>query len=153
MKLSEILNPELIIHNLSVNNKTESINAIIDLFDGDSRVNNLQGVKTAVFDRETIMSTGVGHGFAIPHGKTDAVNEIIAAFARTSAPLEFDSLDGQPVRLIFLLVGKENLVGPHIKLLSRISRMMNQDDFRNKLLDAASSEELFNLFKEEEAKM
>ena len=153
MKLSEILSPELIIHNLSVNNKTESINAIIDLFDGDSRVNNLQGVKTAVFDRETIMSTGVGHGFAIPHGKTDAVNEIIAAFARTSAPLEFDSLDGQPVRLIFLLVGKENLVGPHIKLLSRISRMMNQDDFRNKLLDAASSEELFNLFKEEEAKM
>jgi fructose-specific phosphotransferase system IIA component len=153
MKLSEILNPKLIIHNLSVNNKTESINAIIDLFDGDSRVNNLQGVKTAVFDRETIMSTGVGHGFAIPHGKTDAVNEIIAAFARTSAPLEFDSLDGQPVRLIFLLVGKENLVGPHIKLLSRISRMMNQDDFRNKLLDAASSEELFNLFKEEEAKM
>ena len=153
MKLSEILNPELIIHNLSVNNKTESINAIIDLFDGDSRVNNLQGVKTAVFDRETIMSTGVGHGFAIPHGKTDAVNEIIAAFARTSAPLEFDSLDGQPVRLIFLLVGKENLVGPHIKLLSRISRMMNQDEFRNKLLDAASSEELFNLFKEEEAKM
>lgn len=99
------------------------------------------------------MSTGVGHGFAIPHGKTDAVNEIIAAFARTSAPLEFDSLDGQPVRLIFLLVGKENLVGPHIKLLSRISRMMNQDEFRNKLLDAASSEELFNLFKEEEAKM
>ena len=153
MKLSEILNPKLIIHNLSVNNKTESINAIIDLFDGDSRVNNLQGVKTAVFDRETIMSTGVGHGFAIPHGKTDAVNEIIAAFARTSAPLEFDSLDGQPVRLIFLLVGKENLVGPHIKLLSRISRMMNQDEFRNKLLDAASSEELFNLFKEEEAKM
>jgi fructose-specific phosphotransferase system IIA component len=153
MKLSEILSPELIIHNLSVNNKTESINAIIDLFDGDSRVNNLQGVKTAVFDRETIMSTGVGHGFAIPHGKTDAVNEIIAAFARTSAPLEFDSLDGQPVRLIFLLVGKENLVGPHIKLLSRISRMMNQDEFRNKLLDAASSEELFNLFKEEEAKM
>ncbi len=153
MKLSEILSPELIIHNLSVNNKTESINAIIDLFDGDSRVNNLQGVKTAVFDRETIMSTGVGHGFAIPHGKTDAVNEIIAAFARTNAPLEFDSLDGQPVRLIFLLVGKENLVGPHIKLLSRISRMMNQDEFRNKLLDAASSEELFNLFKEEEAKM
>ena len=153
MKLSEILSPELIIHNLSVTNKSESINALIDLFEGDSRVNNLQGVKTAVFDRETIMSTGVGHGFAIPHGKTDSVNEIIAAFARTSAPLEFDSLDGQPVRLIFLLVGKENLVGPHIKLLSRISRMMNQDEFRNKLLDAASSEELFNLFKEEEAKM
>jgi mannitol/fructose-specific phosphotransferase system IIA component (Ntr-type) len=152
MKLSEILSPAQIIHNLNVSNKTESINALIDLFNNDSRVNNVAGVKSSVFEREGIMSTGVGHGFAIPHGKTNSVNEIIAAFAMTNAPLEFNSLDGQPVRLIFLLVGKENLVGPHIKLLSRISRIMNKEEFRTKILETNSADEIFNLFKEEDSK-
>ena len=152
-KLSEILSPEKIIHNLNVSNKTESINSLIELFKNDPRVKNLDEVKSTVYEREKIMSTGVGHGFAIPHGKTNAVNEIVAAFALTKDPIDFESLDGEPVRLIFLLVGKENLVGPHIKLLSRISRIMNQDELRNKLIEAGSADEIYNLFKEAEAKI
>ncbi|MBL1213064.1 MAG: PTS sugar transporter subunit IIA [Ignavibacteriae bacterium] len=151
MKLSEILSPDKIIPNLSVDDKDKSIAALLELFKNDSRIIDLVNVKNSVLEREKIMSTGVGHGFAIPHGKTNAVNEIIAAFAKTTEPLEFDSLDGQPVRLIFLLVGKENSVSVHIKLLSRISRMMNNEEFRNKLLAADSSEEIYDLFKKEEA--
>jgi fructose-specific phosphotransferase system IIA component len=151
MKLSEILSPDKIIANLNVDDKTSSITTLLELFNDDPRIIDLERVKNSVLEREKIMSTGVGHGFAIPHGKTNAVNEIIAAFAKTEAPLEFESLDGQPVRLIFLLVGKENSVGPHIKLLSRISRMMNKEEFRNKLLKADSTDEIYNLFKEEEA--
>ena len=151
MKLAEILSPDKIISNLNVDDKTTSITTLLELFKDDQRIIDLEHVKSSVLEREKIMSTGVGHGFAIPHGKTNAVNEIIAAFARTTEPLEFESLDGQPVRLIFLLVGKENSVGPHIKLLSRISRMMNKEEFRNQLLNADSAEDIYNLFKEEEA--
>jgi fructose PTS system EIIBC or EIIC component len=111
---------------------------------------DLEKVRDAVMEREKIMSTGVGKGFAIPHGKTNAVNDILAAFGKTNSPIEYDSLDGHPVYLVFLLVGKDNLVSKHIKLLSRISRMMNKDEFREKLIDAKSAEEILDIFKKEE---
>jgi fructose PTS system EIIBC or EIIC component len=96
------------------------------------------------------MSTGVGKGFAIPHGKTGAVSEVLAAFGKTSSPVEYEALDNQPVNLVFLLVGKENLVSTHIKLLSRISRMMNKDEFRKALAQAVTNEDIINMFKKEE---
>ena len=96
------------------------------------------------------MSTGVGKGFAIPHAKTASVTDIVAAFGKLDNPIDFQALDSQPVNLIFLLVGKENLVGPHIKLLSRISRMMNKDEFRESLAKANSVDEIYSLFDDEE---
>jgi len=108
-------------------------------------------VKEAIFERERIMSTGVGNGFAIPHGKTDAVSDIVAAFAVTAQPIDYQSLDEKPVRLVFLLVGKDNMVGPHIKLLSRISRLMNKEEFRTRLLTLKTSKEIIDIFKQEEA--
>ena len=123
---------------------------MIDLFKDDERVTNLEEVRKCVLDREKIMSTGVGKGFAIPHGKTNSVNDIIAAFGKSNSPVDYNALDGKPVQLIFLMVGQEKLVGSHIKLLSRISRIMNNDDFRTKLLEANSKEEIFNAFENEE---
>lgn len=151
MKVSDILKKEFIISNLNSNTKEEVINELVDLFRGDPRVNDLEKVRTAVLDREKIMSTGVGKGFAIPHGKTAAVNEILAAFGKADTPINYQSLDNQPVQLIFLLVGKDNLVSAHIKLLSRISRMMNKDEFRKKLIEADSRDAILKLFSEEEA--
>ena len=92
----------------------------------------------------------VGKGFAIPHGKTNAVKEIIGAFGRVKEGINYESLDGNPVHLVFLLVGKDNLISTHIKLLSRISRLMNKDDFRHRLLWAENSSEIIKLFNEEE---
>jgi len=151
MKISDIIKKDQIIAELNGKTKEEVISELIDLFKNDERVINIDKVKTAVLEREKIMSTGVGKGFAIPHGKTDAVKEIIAAFGKTSAPIDFAALDDQPVHLVFLLVGKDNLVGPHIKLLSRISRMMTKDDFREKLANAKSADEIYAIFKEEES--
>jgi len=125
MKVTDILKKEFIISDLKGKQKEEVINELIDLFNNDKRVNDIEKVRNAVLEREKIMSTGVGKGFAIPHGKTD-------------------------VNLVFLLVGKDNLVSTHIKLLSRISRMMNKDDFREDLLKASSSEEILDLFRKEE---
>lgn len=150
MKVSDLLNTQLVVAELNSTKKEDVINELIDLFKNDPRVLDLEKVRDAVHDREKIMSTGVGKGFAIPHGKTSAVTEIIGAFGRSSKSIDYDSLDGKPVNLIFLLVGKDTLVSSHIKLLSRISRLMNKDDFRERLSAADNSGELINLFVEEE---
>lgn len=150
MKISEILSEKFIIHNLKGNSKEEIINELINLFIDDPRVNDLEKIRSAVMEREKIMSTGVGKNFAIPHGKSNGTNEILVAFGRSSKPIDFQSLDAQPVFLIFLLVGKDNLVSLHIKLLSRISRMMTKDHFREKLINSTSVSEIYEIFKEEE---
>lgn len=150
MKVSEILSKEFIVADLESNDKESAINELINLFKADPRVENLEKVRQAVLEREKIMSTGVGKGFAIPHGKTDSVKEIIAAFGRKKDGIDYDALDGNPVNLIFLLVGKETMISAHIKLLSRISRMMNKDDFRTRLLEAETAEDIMNVFLEEE---
>ncbi len=150
MKVLDLLSDKFVIPELKGQTKDEVINELIDLFKDDPRVIDLEKVREAVLEREKIMSTGVGKGFAIPHGKTNTVNDILAAFGKTSRPIEYDSLDGHPVYLVFLLVGKDNLVSKHIKLLSRISRMMNKDEFRESLLKAKTSEEILNIFRKEE---
>ena len=150
MKVHELLKSDFVISELKSDKKEDIINELIDLFKNDTRVIDLEKMRSAVLDREKIMSTGVGKGFAIPHGKTNAVKDIIAAFGRTKEPIEYQALDNQPVNLIFLLVGKENLVSSHIKLLSRISRMMNKDDFRLKLTNASTPDEILSLFQQEE---
>ncbi len=150
MKVLDLLKKEFTIADLKGEKKEDVINELIDLFQKDARVLDIDKVRDCVLEREQIMSTGVGKGFAIPHGKTDAVTDILAAFGKTGKPIEYDSLDGQPVHLVFLLVGKDNLVSKHIKLLSRISRMMNKDDFREKLMHANSVDEILEIFGKEE---
>ena len=150
MKVSDLLNTKVVIADLKSEKKEEVINELIDLFKDDPRIIDLEKVRTAVLEREKVMSTGVGKGFAIPHGKTSAVTDIIAAFGKSTKDINYDSLDGEPVNLIFLLVGKDNLVSTHIKLLSRISRLMNKDDLRERLIEANSTEEIVHLIVDEE---
>ena len=150
MKVFELLDSKYILTGFKSNNKDDVMNELIDLLKGDERVIDLEEVRKCVFDREKIMSTGVGKGFAIPHGKTNSITDIIAAFGKSETPIEYNSLDGEPVHLVFLLVGKDNLVGKHIKLLSRISRLMNNDEFREQLIKADSVESVLKIFEEEE---
>jgi fructose-specific phosphotransferase system IIA component len=150
MKVSELLKPEFIIPELKGESKEDIINELIDLFKDDPRVEDIEKVRSSVLDREKVMSTGVGKGFAIPHGKTNAVKEIVGAFGRIRDGIDYDSLDGNPVHLVFLLVGKDNLISTHIKLLSRISRLMNKDDFRHRLKEVNNADEIVKLFSEEE---
>jgi len=150
MKVFELLDPKYILTGFKSGKKDDVINELIDLLKGDDRVIDLEEVRKCVFDREKIMSTGVGKGFAIPHGKTNSISDILAAFGKSETPIEYNSLDGEPVHLVFLLVGKDNLVGKHIKLLSRISRLMNNDEFREQLIKADSVESVLKIFEEEE---
>ena len=150
MKITSILTEDLIKVNIPGASKDEVINAIIDLAATSQKIKDVEKVRQAIFEREKIMSTGVGKGFAIPHGKTDAVTDIVAAFGVTQEPIDYQSLDHEPVRLLFLLIGKDSLVGAHIKLLSRISRLMNKEDLRMKLLQAGSAAEILQILKDEE---
>lgn len=152
MKICDILSVKHIKAEIEADSKDALINELVDLLKDEGSVKDLDEIKRCVLEREQIMSTGVGKGFAIPHAKTTAVKGIIACFAKSKKNLEFNSLDGEPVHLVFLLVGQDNLIGPHIKMLSRISRMMNKDEFREALLNANTPEEIYNTFEEEEKK-
>jgi fructose-specific phosphotransferase system IIA component len=152
VKISDILTEDFVVVGLDVSTKEDAINALVDIIAKSDKVKNANKVREAVLGREKIMTTGVGKGFAVPHGKTDAVTDIVAAFAVTKKPIDYESLDGEPVRLIFLIVGRDNMVGPHIKLLSRVSKLMNDNNFREKLLNAKTPKEVVELFKTEEEK-
>ncbi|MBU2494517.1 MAG: PTS sugar transporter subunit IIA [Bacteroidetes bacterium] len=152
MKISDFLSGGKIIAELKGNTKEDIINELINLYADDEKIVDIEKVRKAVVDREKIMSTGVGKGFAIPHAKTNDVNDIIAAFGKLKEPVNFDSLDKEPVNLVMLLVAKENQVGIHIKLLSRISRMINNEDFREALINAETESEILSVFEEEEKK-
>jgi len=151
MRITDILTEQFVRTNLPGTTKDEILNGVIDVAASSEKVLDREKLREAIFEREKIMSTGVGSGFAIPHGKTDAVTDIVGAFAITAQPIDYKSLDEQPVRIVFLLIGRESMVGPHIKLLSRISRLMNKDDFRKKLLNAQSPSDVLEIFKQEEA--
>lgn len=153
MNLFSLLDNVTVLPNFVVDSKEDLINALVDALkekmDTDEQI---EEVRKAVFEREEIMSTGVGKGLAIPHAKTQAVSKNLAAFALLKQPLDFDSIDNDPVRLVFLLVGPESNNSQHIKLLSRISRLMNSGSFREKILGCTSTEEILSAFQEEEEK-
>ena len=88
------------------------------------------------------MSTGIGDGIAIPHGKSAAVTELVAAMGTQRRGVDFDALDGEPAFVFFLLVSPANVSGPHIKALARISRLLKNDAFKKKLIEANSAEEI-----------
>jgi fructose PTS system EIIBC or EIIC component len=150
MKISDILTEDVIEIKLDAKDKTEAINKMINLADKSGKILDLEKVRKVVFEREKLVSTGVGKGFAIPHGKSDDIVDIVAAFGVMSEPIDFDSIDSEKVSFIFLLVGKDSMLNTHIKLLSRISRLMNKDEFRVKILKAQNKAEVLEIFREEE---
>ncbi|GAB5408675.1 MAG: PTS sugar transporter subunit IIA [Balneolaceae bacterium] len=152
MNLFTLLEEQTVVSNLEVKNKKQVINSIIDLLEPKMDGETLQKVREAVFERENVMSTGVGKGLAIPHCKTTAVDQNYAAFARLKEPLEYESIDGEPVQVIFLLIGPDTKQSHHIKLLSRISRLMNSASFMEKILEVESAEDILEAFKQEEEK-
>jgi mannitol/fructose-specific phosphotransferase system IIA component (Ntr-type) len=122
------------------------IDRMVDLLKSDERVRDLERLREAVNARERMMSTGVGTGLAIPHTRTDAVSSTVGAFAVTAEPALFGSPDEVPVRLVFLLAGPASDMSRHIRVLSRISRLMQREEFRLRLLSAATPLEVLEAF-------
>lgn len=150
MSIHQLLSLKHILLDLEVVNKFDAIHALVDTLIGTIDTEQLLEIREAIVSREKIMSTGVGQGLAIPHGKTDAVDQYYAAFARLKEPIEFNSIDSAPVQLIFLIVGPYSDHRSYIRLLSRVSTLMNYDDFRSNLLNVSNHEDLIELFKQKE---
>jgi PTS system nitrogen regulatory IIA component len=147
--LSELLRPERIRIPLEAGSKDTLLRELVHVMVAGEGIDE-EEVLRAVRERETVLSTGIGHGVAIPHGKSSAVPELRMAAGRTAAPIEFDALDGQPVALFFLLVGPETAAGPHIKALSRIARIIRRDDVRDRLIAARDATEFLDALREAE---
>jgi PTS system nitrogen regulatory IIA component len=115
------------------------------------KIKKTNDVIETVLEREKLGSTGIGQGVAIPHGKTDAVSEQIGALGISQKGVEFNSLDGEPVHLIFLLVGPVEASGDHLKALSRISRLFKDKFFRQALREAKTVDEVVKIIQQEDA--
>ena len=153
MKITDILQPSAILLNTTFATKDAALDAMIDALASGGHITKVEEARKAVFDREKIMSTGLGKGFALPHGKTNHITETVGAFMTLKEPLDFQALDQQPVTIIFMLIGRENTVGTHLRLLSRISRLMNKDSFRASITAAEKPEQVISLFTTEEEEL
>lgn len=151
MRIQDIVSPEAIVDDLRADSKegvlrelSEVIAKIVPKLSGDS-------LTAILMERESLGSTGIGDGVAIPHGKVGGIEHLVAAFGRSRNGVLFDSLDGKPAHLFFLIVAPEYSAGMHLKALARISRLLKDERFRRSLLDAEDADELQRILREEEA--
>ena len=151
MKISEILNKELLIPNLQSKNKKGVLEELAGVLVAQGKLPDLEKVVEVLLDREKLGSTGIGDGIAIPHGKIKDLGGVVASFGRSREGVDFESIDQKPTHLFFLLMAPENSAGIHLKALARISRLLKDPSFRKRLMEAESQEELFQIISEEDA--
>ena len=132
--------------------KEEVIRELVELLvnAGSIKAKDVQKLVQILMKRESLGSTGIGQGVAIPHGKSDCVTKLVAAFGVSRSGVNFDSLDSEPVSLFFLLVAPEDSAGPHLKALARISRLLKDKHFRNSLRAARDEKMLVKIIHEED---
>ena len=152
MKIMDILVRDAVILNLESETKEALLAEMAQSLAATVPSLNADRLLQVLIDREALQSTGIGEGVAIPHGKMAGLDHLVASFARSRKGLDFDSIDGQPTHLFFLLVVPEHSGGQHLKALARISRFFRDAGFRKKLLDASSLEDVFRAIEEEDAK-
>jgi PTS system nitrogen regulatory IIA component len=149
--LSELLSAERVKVPLDSRTKSEVLEELDRQVSPDRQDMDTSAVLASVREREKVLSTGIGGGVAIPHGKTPTVDQLVLAAGVSRTPIDFDALDGKPVQLFFLLVGPESAAGAHVKALSRISRLLRRESLRAGLLAAESAEEFLRVVRASEA--
>jgi PTS system nitrogen regulatory IIA component len=150
MNIQDMLKKEFIVDDLKSKTKQEVLVELADVFLGDDTDIDRSAVIEVLLEREKLGSTGIGDGIAIPHGKLAGLEDLVVSFGRSHRGVEFDSLDGKPVHIFFLLMAPENSAGQHLKALARISRMLKDVSFRESLINAESSENIYNLIVEKD---
>ena len=145
MDLSQALTPEAIVLGLKGSTKVAVIEEMVDRLVAAGRIKDRQAALQAIMEREQKMSTGMQHGIAIPHGKTNTVDDLVALVGIKPEGMDFASLDGQPARIFVLTLSPENRTGPHIQFLAEISRQLNDPQIREQLLQSSAVGEVFQL--------
>jgi fructose-specific phosphotransferase system IIA component len=150
MILTQILQPTCIKVPLEGKDKTSVLTELVDLLDANGSLLDKKAALDAVLAREQTRSTGIGSGIAIPHGKCKAVEELVMAIGIAGEPIDFESVDGKPVSIVILLVSPSDQTGPHIQALARISRLMIDEQFKERLESASSADEVYELLSNKE---
>ncbi|MEO6055429.1 MAG: PTS sugar transporter subunit IIA [Gemmatimonadales bacterium] len=151
MLLTELLSPDRVLIPLPAGDRHAAIAALTRRL-AESAGAGYDEVLNAVLERESVLSTGVGFGVAIPHARSAAVRDLTMVAGVTATPVPFDAIDGEPVRLFFLIVGPEASAGLHVKILSRIARLVRRDSVRQQLLEAATADAFYNVLLDAEAR-
>jgi len=150
MKILDILSKDCIIPELRSRTKKEVLEELTGALLNCKANLNKEALVEVLLERERLGSTGIGDGIAIPHGKIKDLDELILSFGRSTQGIEFDSMDGRPTHLFFLLIAPENSAGIHLRALAKISRLLKSAHFRQRLLEAETVEELFLVIQEED---
>lgn len=148
--LSELLTSSRVKVPLESTTKDDLLAELVGVLARERCIRDADEVLRVIREREAVLSTGIGSGVAIPHGKSLASPELSIAAGVARTPVEYDALDGEPVQLVFLLVGPEAAAGAHIKALSRISRLVRQPELRTRLLEAVDSQDFIAALREAE---
>jgi fructose-specific phosphotransferase system IIA component len=150
MTLTKILQLSCVKVPLESKDKKSVITELVDLLDANGLLLDKDVVLEAVLAREQTRSTGIGSRIAIPHGKCNAVKELVMSIGIAGEPIDFESVDGKPVTIIILLVSPADQTGPHIQALAKISRLMLDEEFKEGLEKSASAEQLYELLSNKE---
>jgi PTS system nitrogen regulatory IIA component len=152
MKIVEILSENVVIPELQGTTKEAVLRELAEHLAAAYPEINASHLIEVLWERERLGSTAIGDGIAIPHGKLPALRSVIAAFGRHRAGVDFQSLDGNPTKIFFLLVAPEDSVGQHLKALARVSRLLKDTSFRQRLISAEGRHELYACIREEDEK-
>jgi nitrogen PTS system EIIA component len=152
MKITEILSPELVLPDLRGRNKPEVLRELAVCLSSKYRDLEAETLAAVLAERERLGSTAIGDGIAIPHGKIAGVNRILGVFGRHLKGVDFESLDGRPTHLFFLLVAPEDSTSLHLKALARVSRLFKDNSFRDQLIKARDVTEIYRLIVDEDGR-
>lgn len=141
MKLSEVISPALVSIGLDVSDKCDAIEKMVDLLTSSGNIDDRNALLDAMFERERTMTTGIGHGVAIPHAGIDGIREITAAAALLAKPIDFESIDFQPVSIIFAIACPAKRGKSYMEILAQIARLFSNAEFREKLVSAKTAED------------
>ena len=150
MNITDILSPKAVKVPLVSTDKRSVIDELVDLLTDAGLIQDPDTLKRIVWEREQQRSTAIGDGLAIPHGKSNCSQDLVMAIGRPTEPIDFDSLDNNPVGLVVLLASPPTRTSDHIQALGKISRIMSDPSFRKAAYAATSAETLYQLFKEAE---
>jgi PTS system nitrogen regulatory IIA component len=150
MKITEILSPEMVVPDLAGRDKNEVLRELAKTLASRHREIDLEALTAVLAERERLGSTAIGDAIAIPHGKIRGVRQILGVFGRHIKGVDFESLDGKPTHLFFLLVAAEDSTSLHLKALARVSRLFKDSSFRERLINAKDADEIYRLIVEED---
>ncbi|MCP4649872.1 MAG: PTS sugar transporter subunit IIA [PVC group bacterium] len=152
MKIMDFLSEKALCADLKATTKKEIIEELVSSLVDAQIIKDKSKLIKILLERESLGSTGIGQGVAIPHGKSESVKKLVAAFGLSKNGVNFDSLDGEPVYIFFLLVAPEDSAGPHLKALARISRLLKDKYFRDTLRSAKDEKMLAKIIKQEDSR-